>query len=355
MASTPDFSDLLDLVHTWLASTPRPLERAAACKDVQGLLNLAHKNPASLRIPSSTVVNNLIDLSRALHRFIKQDIAPLLESNNIPSVPLSSPYIGGATSSASQASDPGGQRQSINDASRLLLATMNPGRTGLAALGTDAVLFWRLWALDWELHERGVQFCVLPGARFPPGVSLPADFHYAWRGIQTTSWNSVGVFIHVEVESLFTQIEGYGNDRIIWFMVATGNGSMILGAVYGPPGGDYLFWEDVMRHLARLRQKFPGLEVLLAGDANIHLSYLLEHETSCSRAHCKQSYIDSRIENLLVRHRLYAKNPGKPTHVSGTAIDLFLADSEVQISVTVDDSCIGLSDHFLSLLIQTVL
>ena len=105
------------------------------------------------------------------------------------------------------------------DKQSLTIATMNPGRTGFAALGTNALLFWRLWALDLELHERRIRFCVVPGARLPPGVSLPAGFHYAWRGLQTISWAAVGVFIHLDLEDRFSELSEYGDERLVWFRV----------------------------------------------------------------------------------------------------------------------------------------
>ena len=60
----------------------------------------------------------------------------------------------------------------------LKLGTFNPGRTGLTALGTDALLFWRLWAIDIALSEAQVHFCVIPGARYQvrPGLNYQRAF-----------------------------------------------------------------------------------------------------------------------------------------------------------------------------------
>jgi len=35
------------------------------------------------------------------------------------------------------------------------VATFNSGRTGLAALGSNEVLYWRLWAIALELNDLG--------------------------------------------------------------------------------------------------------------------------------------------------------------------------------------------------------
>ena len=97
----------------------------------------------------------------------------------------------------------------------LKLGTFNPGRTGLTALGTDALLFWRLWAIDIALTDAQVQFCVIPGARFPPGAQLPEGFHFSWYGVRSTTWDAVGVLIHLDIERACTCIDGVGNQRML--------------------------------------------------------------------------------------------------------------------------------------------
>ena len=75
---------------------------------------------------------------------------------------------------------------------KLRIATLNPGRTGLSSLGTNEVLYSRLWAIAAALIEQEVNFCILPGAQLHPGVQLPCDFPLKYVGVRSTSWARVG-------------------------------------------------------------------------------------------------------------------------------------------------------------------
>ena len=90
------------------------------------------------------------------------------------------------------------------------MATLNPGRTSLAALGTNELLCWRLHAIGAALHKLDIKLCALPGARFPPGCHLPEDFEYRWLGVQTLSWAGVGVLVHSSIEEAIVVLDDLG-------------------------------------------------------------------------------------------------------------------------------------------------
>ena len=123
------------------------------------------------------------------------------------------------------------------------LAVLNPGRTGFLALGTQLLLEWRLHAVAIALLSRRIDFCVLPGARFPQGVLLPAAFPYVWFGRQTSSWSSVGLFCRAELEGCVRPIEEFSEDRVLWVEiwanpVVDTEPAVILACCYPEPGGD---------------------------------------------------------------------------------------------------------------------
>ena len=94
-----------------------------------------------------------------------------------------------------------------------------------------------------------------------------------------------------------------------------------------------------------LRTKHAGSKFLLAGDGNIHLSYLAQHHQSCTCSHCQQSTVDKQIEAMLNSANLHANNPPVPTHCSGTAPHLILTPSTNQVPTDVHLANIGNSDH----------
>jgi hypothetical protein len=79
------------------------------------------------------------------------------------------------------------------------MAVLNPGRCGLLALGTDALLDWRLQAMAQLLHDENIDICITPGARFLPGAALPAGYPYCWLGERSASWGAVGIFLRPEL------------------------------------------------------------------------------------------------------------------------------------------------------------
>ena len=315
-----DLTPLSDMICEWLQSVPRDMERTAFLKDATGLIALCHKNPQTLRIQGSTVANKTVQACCDIRRFLQEQVIKPLQ-HNLPGIDtITSPYAGGV-SRPSNNELPRTHQASAGGDCYFGIASINPGRTGLSALGTDALLHWRLWAINFELLEKGVRFCAVPGARFPPGSCLPEGFRYVWRGVQSDRWDTVGVFIDIEYEQLFTELQGVGNDRCRLFRLDASNELMILGALCGPPGGDMDLWIKVTADYAALKRRYPSAQIIMSGDANIHLSYILRHEHPCACLHCNQSPCDREIEALLTAHGIAAHNPSRSTHVSGTAIN----------------------------------
>ena len=145
---------------------------------------------------------------------------------------------------------------------QLKVATLNPGRTGLAALGTNELLVWRLYAIGAVLHDQGVKLCVLPGVRFPPGSRLPERFEYSWIGMQTLSCAGVGMLVHSSIEDSLVTLEDVGSERTLWAFLPdspnqmTSRGVVICG-FYAKPGGDVDTWSQIIREYKALRAKFP--------------------------------------------------------------------------------------------------
>ena len=342
-----DISPLRDMVHEWLQAQPRKLEQHAFLKDAIGLVSLCHKDPKDLRIRGSHVADQIVQACMDLRAFLQKDIIQLLRHSGGGRGNVASPYVGGVPVEEHLRQLNQYKCTDGDGLSDFVFGSFNPGRTGLSALGTDNLLHWRLWAIHCELIDSGVHFCALPGARFPPGATLPEGFRFVWRGVQSVRWGSVGVFIDIDYEHLFSEVDHVGNERCIWFRLQVYREITILGALYGPPGGDLVFWKGVVADYASLRKRYPGAQIILMGDANIHLSYILKHEYCCACLHCNQTACDRNIEALLTSHGIIAHNPACGTHVSGTAINLILSDITHALLVSVKPVPSAMSDHTL--------
>ena len=118
--------------------------------------------------------------------------------------------------------------------------------------------------------------------------------------------------------------------------------------MYPRPGGDIDTWKQVVLEFGVVRTRYPGVRIILAGDGNVHLSYLAaNHPRGCSCLHCYQKRGDKDIEAALLAADLWAFNPHVATHASGTTIDLTLSSihEPLEVHVCIDD--IRQSDHGL--------
>ena len=125
--------------------------------------------------------------------------------------------------------------------------------------------------------------------------------------------------------------------------------SLLFCALYARPGGDEATWASIISHAAELRERYPLARILLAGDANVHLSYVVDHDQPCTCLHCRQRAADRAIEAALEAAGLRAFNPVAPTHISGHSIDLVLGARGRAVPVRVQPDYVGGSDHKLVL------
>ena len=195
----------------WLKSSPRKLELAAATRDVECLLHQAPPNPCGLRRPSLPSAL-LVDV-QALHGLLLGSIFKNLRSLAYNPL-IISPYAGGMAAGDGQEGDE--TLPCRKQVDKIKVGTWNPVRSGLAALGSSELLHWRLHAIGATLHSQDIKVCALPGARFPPGSKLPANFKYSWLGVQTVSRASVGILLHSSIEDSIILLEDVGSNRIMW-------------------------------------------------------------------------------------------------------------------------------------------
>ena len=116
-------------------------------------------------------------------------------------------------------------------------------------------------------------------------------------------------------------------------------------AIYPAPGGDSATWDSIINDYNSLREKYNHDRFLVLVDANVHLSYVVNHPATCRCLHCKQTPADLEIEARLASAGLFACNPPHSTHISGTTIDLILAPLEHAVEAKVVGRGVGLSDH----------
>ena len=174
------------------------------------------------------------------------------------------------------------------------IGCFNPGRSGLTALGSNSVLWWRLWNIAYTAADLGLSFIVLPGPRFPPDVTLPHGYPYEFWGRRSLEWDSVGILVAPEFAHTFASCR-QGSDRRMWFTIestASAPDCWILCAIYAPPGGDVDFWKELLSERKELLGLHPRARTVLVGDCNIHLTLVVDHDNRCRCSHCRQSAVD---------------------------------------------------------------
>ena len=180
-----------------------------------GLLSAQTKNPRACRLPGRTEPPVILTFAAQLARFLQDEVL-LYASKAVRGAPLVvSPYVGGVLMDHVELMQKQATKRRMS-CNILNVATQNPGRIGLTALGSTEILFWRLWAISNELVERDVHICVLPGARFPLGARLPDDFPYVWYGTQSSGWDGTGILCRVDMEHCVHPMDEYGSARHCW-------------------------------------------------------------------------------------------------------------------------------------------
>ena len=340
-----DVRHLRSLMHSWASNGPKRLEHAAAYKDALALAKSAPTNPIALRFQGDECTQTLLKVSLDLKEFLLNEVVPCITNirTHKPTDQVIAPLTGGVPVSSPQSAKTSGLIRHVS--SHCCSATFNPGRSGFAALVTNELLHWRLEATAALLTEHGIDVCVTPGARFPPGAALPPTFPFVWIGTRTTSWAGVGCFIKVELMQAVEHLTDLGDDRILWLKIEGLEGTLILCAMYPAPGGDEATWDQIISEFHLVRSRFPSAKVYIMGDGNVHLSSAVQHEQPCKCLHCNQKANDRRIENKLKATGLVILDVGGPTHESGTVIDIGLSLPEHAVSATPLTAGIAASDH----------
>ena len=162
---------------------------------------------------------------------------------------------------------------------------------------------------------------MLPSPRLPPGTRLPSGFPYHFEGLLTSSWASVGVLLAPEIASAIHLLEGFCEYRALWMLLpqAPPTPARAICALSAPPGGDFKFWEHLLKARKAVMATSGATRSLLVGDANIHLPYVVSHCVGCKSLHCKPHANYKRVAQLLLEHGLHCSSPiNVPTHDSGT-------------------------------------
>ena len=341
MSSVTDiFQSLLSPWSTRYRGAARTLAANAFLKDTLSLLEsqpwgLSNLWPSGFQ---SAELNLLINDTVI---FLAQSIIPLVShvagratDANRPaasSILVSSPLAGGVPADHVKAIAEDSSSARLNT---MAIGCFNPGRCGFCSLHSNHLLWWRLWATADEARSRGLSILILPSPRLPPGTHLPEGFPYLFIGPQTLYWDSVGIFIAPEISRRIVPLEDVGSARRLWLSVwpVSNATPWLLCAITAPPGGDTTFWSELLSERRMLTARRAYQHVVIAGDANTHLPYLVHHPPACSCSHCNLSSADKHIATLLRDSGLIAFNPvDTATHISGTIIDLVLSDASCPI------------------------
>ena len=172
-----------------------------------------------------------------------------------------------------------GRAQSVPPAgaAQLKLGVLNPGRCGFIGLASEDILWWRLWDIALTCHTADLNIVVIPGPRLPAGVMLPPAFPYVYLGHRSSSWDSVGLFVASEFTNSVTVLDVGGSTRILWCLIHSASPGLpwLLGALYGPPQSDPCFWDLFFDELTELRRTHRVGHCIIAGDFNVHFSFLV--------------------------------------------------------------------------------
>ena len=125
---------------------PKVLEHAAALKDALALLELAPEAPWHAGSPVAGSCMKLAQLANEMLRLLRLDVVRSLgRDRNLVYARIISPYAGGLPSGylaqLAQGRDGGGSGYAVK---ALRIGTLNQGRTGFIAVGTQMILDWRI-------------------------------------------------------------------------------------------------------------------------------------------------------------------------------------------------------------------
>ena len=109
-------------------------------------------------------------------KVLQTGILQYLSHHHMSNVPVVSPLAGGSA-------DPGcppSPSQGDPDC-RVRIRTLNPGALGFSDM-EGRMLWWRLWDVAAFGQQQNYHVMIIPGPRFPVGVSLPHGFAYVFLG-----------------------------------------------------------------------------------------------------------------------------------------------------------------------------
>ena len=90
----------------------------------------------------------------------------------------------------------------------------------------------------------------------------------------------------MELSPAVQALEDCSAERFIWFTIipkhtlASSSVPVVCG-FYPAPSGDVETWEAIIYSVTKIRRGFPGVRLILLGDANIHLTGILNHAWAC--------------------------------------------------------------------------
>ena len=144
------------------------LAATAALRDCQALLASA---PRGLRdiLPADSEHADTVRMSiEDTVQFVNDELLSLFRHRASRSL-VASPYAGGVNFSDFDESVVASGPASVAD--DVVVGVLNPGRLGLSTLGTDQVLWWRLWSIAWAAMDLKLRILILPGVRLPTGCA----------------------------------------------------------------------------------------------------------------------------------------------------------------------------------------
>ena len=187
-----DVSELREGLHRWLQTPPGSLEISAALKDCFALIESSPLASGIWNSDGLASAERIGSIAQTLFSFLKFEVVARLKPCVRPVGAIVSPFAGGVLhehcTSFQQPSV--GSRDCLFQ--QLNVATLNPGRTGFSQLGSDGLLFWRLWAVAIELQERSIHICCLPGARLPEIAQLPDGYPFVYCGGRSAALGNCG-------------------------------------------------------------------------------------------------------------------------------------------------------------------
>ena len=172
--------------------------------------------------------------------------------------------------------------------------------------------------------------------RAPEGAPFPVDQPFSYDGPNGVGGCEAGFLVHSASTSWSVSAAGL-SPRIRWRVLATSpdDVKILVCSYYSPHVGMCLperraFWNHLRASVQHMLQRYPGSQLLLAGDANVYRSEVMDaaREQSC------ESQLRVVLRAFLRDFGLAILNPAHvPTHRSGSSIDLARASRSLAVKM----------------------